>query len=832
MKLFSVQIIARTLDELRTLERFELDLKHRAARQVETNQFVVPGILTNEQIRQVEAAGYTVEVISDLTQVAEERRQEVSRVNRFAEARGVFEFQERAVLGYMTADEVESALINLRALHPDLITLIELPHRSWENRISHAVRLRAGTRPNRPGVLFTGSMHAREWGGSDICVTFLVNLINAYRANTGLTYGGKSFTAAQIRTILENVDLFVFPDVNPDGKNYSQTYDDPDDPDRPQNTWWRKNRNPNTAVNPACPGVDLNRNFDFLFSSGIGTSTNPCSNIYRGTSPFTEPETRNVRYLFDTYPNIRYYVDIHSFSELILYSWGDDDNQNIDLNQNFRNPAYDGRRGVRGDTVYREFISTLDENTAVTLANRMNDALVAVRGRRYTVQQAVGLYLTGTSATSDDYAFSRHLVDGLKSKVYAYTIEFGTEFIPPFTEMRDIINDVCAAMTELCWAVNSDVYIRDNSADVGTVPSSGPFWNSPDIWVRNLDDGGTTHQDTIRGQDNFVYVRVRNRGLAEARNVKVRVYITNFAGTEFIHPNDWIPRNPSGGGILTDPGTYLIGEVQIPTIALGASQVVRVRWMSSLIPSALNWHPCLLVEISPNDGPPATGNHVWENNNLGQKNITIVNARRGEFVEFPFRVGSKYSLLKTGELVVKRVRAPRTVRVYLDVKDIAIIESLRPVVPVSPIVPAVQPIIPTSPGAVTATLLRPTSVALPFLISGRETDADSLILRLPANTQVTIHSEQVERIFRLPIRSLVSGLDLVTIDNKPLLALSALKQGKLQLPLKPGETKQMALKVAIPKDAAVGDKYELQVVQYNDKRRAVGGVVLEVNIVS
>jgi hypothetical protein len=70
-----------------------------------------------------------------------------------------------------------------------------------------------------------------------------------------------------------------------------------------------------------------------------------------------------------------------------------------------------------------------------------------VRGNHYTVQQAVGLY--PTSATSDDYAFSRH--------VYSYTIEFGETFVPPFNDISNIIKDVCAAMGELCWVISSDV---------------------------------------------------------------------------------------------------------------------------------------------------------------------------------------------------------------------------------------------------------------------------------------------------------------------------------------------------------------------------------------
>ncbi|MCK7476983.1 MAG: hypothetical protein M0C28_05225 [Candidatus Moduliflexus flocculans] len=72
----------------------------------------------------------------------------------------------------MTADEVESALTNLHTLHPDLITLIALPYKTWENRTCRAVRLRAGSKTDRTGVLFTGSMHAREWGRSDICIDF------------------------------------------------------------------------------------------------------------------------------------------------------------------------------------------------------------------------------------------------------------------------------------------------------------------------------------------------------------------------------------------------------------------------------------------------------------------------------------------------------------------------------------------------------------------------------------------------------------------------------------------------------------------------------------
>jgi murein tripeptide amidase MpaA len=654
MRTYSARIVAKTVEKLKELSGWELDLKGRAARKEGVDRFIVPGILTDEQIERVKKAGYAVEDLTDLSGIARERVKEVSKINRFAEIRAIVDFAERDILGYMTVDEVEAALANLHTLHPDLVTLMVLPHKTWENRTSHAVHLRAGKKSDRPGVLFTGSVHAREWGGSDICVNFLVSIIHAYRSNSPLVFGNRAFTASQVQTILENLDLFVFPDVNPDGKNYSQNHD----------FWWRKNRNPNTAVDPAHPGVDLNRNYDFLWSSGIGTSSFASSEVYKGQAPFSEPETRNVRWLLDSYPNITHFVDIHSYSELILYSWGDDNNQNADPTQNFQNPAYDGQRGGPN---YDEFISTLDENTLKNLGKRMFNALKAVRGKDYTLQQAVGLY--PTTATSDDYALARHIVTGVKNKVYAFTIEFGTEFVPPFSEMKNIIKDIGAAMTELCWAVSSDVYFRDNLADTGAVPTASPFWDSPDIWVRNLKDGGTVHQNTIRGQDNFIYVRVTNRGLAEAEELKARVYIANFAGTEFVHPYDWVPRNPSGGGSLADVGSYLIGETTIASLAAGASQTTHVRWPASLIPPDSSWHPCLLVEISPNDGIALKGKHVWESNALAQKNITIVNAKAGKIVHFPFLFGNDHKTAQFGEIIVKRVAASKQVEIHLDIQE-------------------------------------------------------------------------------------------------------------------------------------------------------------------
>src|SRR5204862_360210 len=146
-------------------------------------------------------------------------------------------------------------------------------------------------------------------------------------------------------------------------------------------------------------------------------------------------------------------IDVHSYSEDILYSWGDDQDQTQSPAMNFRNAAFDGKRGVADDTGYKEYIPTADKTAVVKLANAMRSAIRAVRGRKYNVMQAMSLY--PTAGSSDDYAYSRHIVNPANAKVFSYTIEWGspdnpTPFHPPYSEMKEIIQEVTAALVEFC----------------------------------------------------------------------------------------------------------------------------------------------------------------------------------------------------------------------------------------------------------------------------------------------------------------------------------------------------------------------------------------------
>lgn len=335
---------------------------------------------------------------------------------------------------YLNVVEIESALTALSAAYPGTCELITLPNLSHENRTTHAVRIALGPLDGRPAVLFAGGQHAREWGTGDICISFATDLLDAYATNSGLTYGGQVYSAGVIRRIMEDGQVFIYPCINPDGKNYSQnTY-----------AMWRKNRNPGGAV-------DLNRNYDVLWDfatalhpgAGAAVSGDPTSDVYHGTAPFSEPETQNVKWLFDSYPQIRWAIDIHSYSQLLYHNWGHDQNQITNPAQVFTDPAFDGDRGLEDDA-YGEYILSEDLGTQCGLVERMQTALAAVRGITYQTGQSFDLY--PTTGTLSDYPYSRHIVDPTKTKTHGFLIEWGMEFQPPFAEMENIIEDVSSAL--------------------------------------------------------------------------------------------------------------------------------------------------------------------------------------------------------------------------------------------------------------------------------------------------------------------------------------------------------------------------------------------------
>lgn len=110
---------------------------------------------------------------------------------------------------------------------------------------------------------------------------------------------------------IKNMDWYFMPVQNPDGYEYSHTRD----------RYWRKNRR---RIGFFCNGVDLNRNYGHMWG-GKGTSKRPCSEVYAGTGPFSEPETKAVRDFFmNSTSKFQGSLSFHSYGQYILYPWGFD----------------------------------------------------------------------------------------------------------------------------------------------------------------------------------------------------------------------------------------------------------------------------------------------------------------------------------------------------------------------------------------------------------------------------------------------------------------------------------------------------------------------------
>lgn len=156
---------------------------------------------------------------------------------------------------------------------------------------TQVIRISNG-KANAPALWIDGGIHAREWI-SPAAVTYVIN---------HLVENSEDLEA----------DYYILPVANPDGyiflpvlerlaysrqpnivlssrfSSYEYTFT--------RDRLWRKNRK--RSVGSPCTGVDLNRNFGYRWG-GLGTSKDPCREIYAGSGPFSEPETNAIRYFFE-----------------------------------------------------------------------------------------------------------------------------------------------------------------------------------------------------------------------------------------------------------------------------------------------------------------------------------------------------------------------------------------------------------------------------------------------------------------------------------------------------------------------------------------------------
>ena len=352
---------------------------------------------------------------------------------------------------YYNVAEVETACVNLAAAYPGFARLIILPHITAEGRTSRALHLGDGG-TGKPVFMVIGAQHGGEWGSCEIALNLASDLLGAIANKLSLQYGPVGFSARKIELLLDQVDIVIFPLVNPDGRFFSQQ----------TRTDWRRNRNQSyaTSGSPETIGVDLNRNHNFVFQRAkyfdpaavISTSTESSDDTFQGPAPFSEAETKNVRWLVGRFPGLRCFVDLHSGEQGVIYPWGDDELQHWSPSMAFHNQAWDQKRGLAGTDNYREYMQASDLAMHQALAAAFIAAATQVNGRPFG--HLPGFNFRASSGTSHDWIFSRHFgPGGTATPAWAVAVEWCVATQRPnFPDMEHIVADVSAGLIAMALA--------------------------------------------------------------------------------------------------------------------------------------------------------------------------------------------------------------------------------------------------------------------------------------------------------------------------------------------------------------------------------------------
>ena len=223
---YFVVITSPNKQQLVSLQKLELDLFQSTVKTLDKNEFSIEGLITLEDVNRLVEKGYKVLVKKQSPNSSPAN----SQIMSFSEGIQKVETKEQAkatsepsFTGYLTSEGIESALQQLPILYPSISQLIILPEKTHEGRTSRAIKIGVTTPPAqqypKSGILFLGGVHAREIVNPDLLVKFAFDLCRAYTTKTGMKFGPKSYEADDIKKIVENLELYIFPLVNPDGRS-------------------------------------------------------------------------------------------------------------------------------------------------------------------------------------------------------------------------------------------------------------------------------------------------------------------------------------------------------------------------------------------------------------------------------------------------------------------------------------------------------------------------------------------------------------------------------------------------------------------------------------
>jgi Zinc carboxypeptidase len=181
----------------------------------------------------------------------------------------------------------------------------EVSKKPWTVQALRIGKVRDGS---KIGVLAYSQEHAREWATPLVTLEFAERLLANYA------------TDPATRQLVDDVDVFVIPTVNPDGANYS--FND--------YNFQRKNMVDHCTGTNRDPrnrdrwGVDVNRNYTVgsFFDGYVGGGSNCLGETYSGTGELSEAESSNVIALASAHPNIKFAMNVHSYGGYFMWPPG------------------------------------------------------------------------------------------------------------------------------------------------------------------------------------------------------------------------------------------------------------------------------------------------------------------------------------------------------------------------------------------------------------------------------------------------------------------------------------------------------------------------------
>ncbi len=410
-------------DKLR-LQKLGLDLTEHAG-----HDYIEVVLHSAADLAALKAAGFTHDVrIADLVQ----RGVQIAEINEAYAARVSSSPLPSGNTDYRTLADYEADMTALAKKHPTLVKKFALKRPSLDGRTVHGVEVGAGVRralSGQPTFLLMGVHHAREWPSGELAMEFAIDLAKGYGKDkriTSLLDRSRVIVVPVVnvdgfelsRTDGEFVDLRAFNDSDPLGGTASvlatpgQTYKRKncrvmDGQDTPDGTC-RATLNSNGGFGL---GVDLNRNYGgFWGGPGAASGTPDAGEVstgvldptYRGTGPFSEPETKNIQDLVSS-RQVTMLISNHTFSNLVL-------------RPNGVNPSTIGFDGLPvGDAPDEEALK------------RLGAKMTAANG----YANIHGWQLYDTTGTTEDWSYNA-------TGGFGYTFEIGAnEFHPPFPEVVD-----------------------------------------------------------------------------------------------------------------------------------------------------------------------------------------------------------------------------------------------------------------------------------------------------------------------------------------------------------------------------------------------------------